>query len=88
MIVEFIGEIIFELIGEGIHCFVQNKNVNKIPRLFILSLVYIAFISLFVFMTIEIWNESHSIIGLLVLGILDIFLISAYLYRVYRVIKE
>lgn len=47
MMVEFIGEIIFELIGEGIHYFVQNKNVNKIPRLSILSLVYMAFVSLF-----------------------------------------
>lgn len=86
--VEFIGEIIFEIIGECIHCFIQNKKINKISRLFILSLVYIAIISLFVFMTIGTWNESHNIIVLFILGILDIFFISAYLYRGYKILKD
>lgn len=86
--VEFIGEIIFEIIGECIHCFIQNKKINKISRLFILSLVYLAFIFLFVFMTIESWNESHSVVLLFFLGMLDIFFISAYLYRGYKIVKE
>lgn len=84
---DFIIELIAEILGEGAIEIIKCKKIPFIIRAIVflmLSFIYLSIVGLMIYLTIKI----NSLISRIIIIIIALFLLSMYIYFIYKLVKD